>query len=261
MAGSKKQQLESAIIAIQKQHGAGVIRRANQLDRRIPQHISTGFAQLDDLTGCGGVPLGAMTLFSGHSTSGKLTVAYKTFANAQQSQKRQSVALFDFNRTADPDYLKRAGVDLSRLQIIQTDASKQSIDLLMDLIQSRKMRAVVVNGLPNLQADVLVHRYLRAKLGQLYQLLRTTNCALLWIDEPCPAWLRWLNWDRSNTVRPYVALHVELQVEEWLGYQASGKLRGYRAQARLLKSRWAHSGRSAPVEIEFNGTIKARETW
>lgn len=261
MAGSKKQRLENAIVAIQKQHGAGVIRRASQMDRRLPQHISTSFPELDDLTGCGGVPLGAMTLFSGHSTSGKLTVAFKVFATAQASQKRQSVALIDLNRTCDPDYLKRAGVDLNRLQIVQVEASKQAVDLLLDLVQSRKMRVIVVNGLPNLQADQSVNRYLNSKLGQLYQMIRTINCALLWIDEPAPAWLRWINWDRSGTVRPFVSLHIELQWEELLDYKASGKLRGYCAQARLLKSRWAHSGRSVPIAIEFNGVIKARDTW
>ena len=36
---------------------------------------------------------------------------------------------------------------------------------------------------------------------------------------------------------------------------------GYRSQARLLKSRWVYGIRSATVEIVFNGTVRAQETW
>ena len=35
----------------------------------------------------------------------------------------------------------------------------------------------------------------------------------------------------------------------------------YRAQARLLKSRWVYGIRSAPVEIVFNGVVRRRESW
>ena len=44
---------------------------------------STSFPALDAITGCQGVPLGDITLFSGRTTSGKLTLAYKTLMNAR----------------------------------------------------------------------------------------------------------------------------------------------------------------------------------
>jgi hypothetical protein len=42
----------------------------------LPPHFSTGFAQVDRLTGCDGIPCGAITLLSDYTTPGNLTVAY-----------------------------------------------------------------------------------------------------------------------------------------------------------------------------------------
>jgi RecA/RadA recombinase len=67
-----------------------------------------------------------MTLLSGRTTSGKLTVAYKVLASAQRSPHgavAYTVALFDLTRTADPDYLARCGVDLDALLVARPVAS------------------------------------------------------------------------------------------------------------------------------------------
>ena len=261
MANSKQRRLHSTLAALEQRHGPGVVRRAADVDRRLPPHIRTGFPALDELTGCGGVPLGAMTLLSGRSTSGKLTVAFKVLAHAQQHQTHRAVALLDLNHTADPDYLHRAGVDLARLQIVRPAVSRQAVDVLIDLARTRTLTALVVNGLANFQTERGVYRYLIATLGLLHRTLAAANCALLWIDDPSPPWLRRFNLDRSSPIRPYVALHVDLQWEQWLRHPTAADITGYRAQAHLLKSRWAAAGRAAPVAIEFNGTIKTRETW
>ena len=71
--------------------------------------------------------------------------------------------------------------------------------------------------------------------------------------------LRWLNLDNSSKVRWCAALHIEMQRERWL--RQGSAMVGYRSQARLLKSRWVYGIRSATVEIVFNGTVRAQETW
>src|SRR5688572_21140837 len=118
MSRGSRQRLEQAVAALEDQYGNGVLRRANELASRVA-HVPTGFAALDALTGCGGVPLGAMTLVSGVSTSGKLTIGYKVLAACQQVYPRQTVALVDLHASADPDYLVRAGVDLERLLVVR----------------------------------------------------------------------------------------------------------------------------------------------
>lgn len=259
MPRGNRQQLEQAVAALETRHGTGVIRRANEITSTVP-HIATGFATLDTLTGCGGIPLDAMTLLSGVSTSGKVTIAYKTLANAQQAYPKQVVALVDLHASADPDYLTRAGVDMDRLLLVRPSLDRQAVDLLVDLASTRKVRLMVINSLTDLQSDRLVYRHLTATLGRLQQALRATHSALIWLDHPAAPWLCLFNLDQSKSIRQFAALHLEMQLEHWLT-SAAGVLRGYAARAKLHKSRWTKAGRSAPLEIVFNGTIKARPTW
>lgn len=255
----QRQRLEQAVAAIEARHGTGVVRRAAEIVHSVP-HVATGFAAIDALTGCGGVPLGAMTLISGVYTSGKVTIAYKTLAAAQAAYPKQVVALVDLHGSADPDYLKRAGVDLARLLVVRPTRDRQAVDVLVDLASKRKVRLVVVNCLADLQQERATYRYLSAMLGRLNQALRTTHCALIWIDDPSPPWIRFFNLDESKAVRQFAALHLEVQLEHLLLSQA-GEIRGYVSRTKLHKSRWARGGRSVPLQIEFNGTIKARATW
>src|SRR4029079_1462957 len=91
--GDKTQQLGKTISMLQSRYGPRAVQPARDLPApALHPHVPTGFARLDDITGCEGVPIGAITLFTGPTTSGKLTLAYKVLANAQQrSALRQSI--------------------------------------------------------------------------------------------------------------------------------------------------------------------------
>ncbi len=154
---------------------------------RTVAHIPTGFAALDAITGCGGVPLGAFTLLSGRSTSGKLTLAYKLLANAQRPNggAPHTVGLLDLSRTADPDYVHRCGVDLAHLLVGRPPPSgAQAVHLLGDLVQHGGVRALVVDSLADLAAASEGRRSLYALLPRLSQMLRTSGAALVVLDEP-----------------------------------------------------------------------------
>lgn len=263
----KKRRLDSVAAAVQLRHGPKALRRGADAVSpptvpHIVPHIATGFHALDALTGCGGVPLGAMTLISGRSTSGKLTVAYKVLAHAQRDGRGRTaytVALLDLSRTADPDYLARCGLELNALLIGRPQPGTEMVRLLGDLLASRQVRAVVLDGLADLTAQRGAVAALNAASGKLQSLLRASSAALVVLDEPQPPWLRWLGLDAAGQVRGSAALHIEMRREQWL--RQEGVLTGYRARAQLLKSRWAHGTASAPVELVFNGTVRAQETW
>lgn len=256
---SRKQTLDQVVAALETQFGPGVLRRAADVPRHVP-HLPTGFAALDDLTGCGGLPLGAITLLTGPATSGKLTLAFKTLAAAQTAHPRQVVALVDLPHTADPDYLTRTGIDLARLLLVRPSVTPATPGLLVDLAATRRVRLVVVNSLSDLTQDRAVTHRLQADLGRLVHALRATQSALLLLDDPTAAWLRWLNLDAASRIRHFAALHLEMQLEQWLT-RPDGELCGYQARAKLHKSRWATPGRTAALAVEFNGTVKARPTW
>jgi RecA/RadA recombinase len=263
MSNLKQRKLESTAAILHERYGPQALRRASNLTAQtIPPHISTGFSALDAITGCRGVPQGDITLLSGRTTSGKLTLAYKTLMNAQcpaRNRERALVAIVDLTRSTDPDYLSRAGVDLEYSLIVRPDHGQEAVDLLLDLARTQHLRAILVDSLTDLLAARGAGRRLQAALGRLKHLLRSANCALIFVDEPSPPWQRWLNLDRSAIVRQHVALHVEMQRESWIIRQQ--EMVGYCACARVLKSRWARGFSSAPVEIQFNGAITARQTW
>lgn len=259
MSRSKKRRLESAVASIHQQHGPQALRKARDLPKqRTPPHISTTFTQLDELTGCGGIPLNAVTLLSGKTTSGKLTLAYKTLAAAQK-KRTASVAILDLNQSCDPDYLERCGIDLARLLIARPTIDKELGGLLLELVRSKQFRLLLVDHLADVQANGAAHRSLRRSLGLLNQQLQRANCGVIFMGEPSPPWQRWFNVDMSAPIRRSAGLHLELRHERWLT-QGVG-LTGYCAQARVLKSRWTPQKRSASIEIVFNGVVKARETW
>jgi len=264
MATPKRRRLESAIVAVQQRYGEQSLRRADDPAlQRIPPHISTGFGSLDALTGCKGLPLNANVLLTGRMTSGKLTVAYKALAAAQAGAGRArdaaTVAILDLARTASPDYLARCGLDVERVLIARPDSGQAAVDLALDLVRTRGVRAVLADSLAEIAAESEGARHLAANLGKLNRLLDGSGCVVMWIDEPEPAWMRLLNWDRGAALRQYTALHLSFQQEQWVE-QAKG-LAGYTAQVRLVKSRWARAGATATISILFNGTVRAQSTW
>jgi hypothetical protein len=245
---------------LQRRYGEQALRRGSDLVRPSrPPSIPTGFAGLDTLTGCGGVPLGALTLLDGRTTSGKLTLAYKVLANLHRSPSPNTAALLDLVHTGDPDYLARCDVDLARLLIVRPQSQRPAVDLLLELVQNRQIRAVVVNSLSHLVRTRPDARYFHNHLAQLNLLLRASSCALICLDEPQPPWLQWLGWQRRPQAGSWAALHIQLQREAWL--REEGRVTGYQATARLLKSRWARGGGDTAIAICFNGTVRAGRTW
>jgi RecA/RadA recombinase len=74
-----------------------------------------------------------LTLLRGRTTSGKLTLAYKTLANLHAANPAAIVAILDLAHSAHPDYLTRCGVDLARLLLLCPESSGQAVDSLLDL--------------------------------------------------------------------------------------------------------------------------------
>ena len=251
----KQQKLEQTIAVLRQRYGESILRRVGEMEQiPLPPHISTGFAPLDSLTGCGGIPLDGVTVLSGSATSGKLTIGYKILAMA-----RTTSALLDLGQSSDPDYLARCGVNLQQTVFVRPESGEQAVDLLLELVQGRQVQVVLVDSLADLMRERKALRHLNRSLPHLRQLLRGSGCAVLVMDEAHPPWLRWLGLHSSFPVEQWTDVHIELGRERWL-YQHN-RLQGYRARARLIKSRWARRGGVAALDIVFNGTVQARKSW
>lgn len=255
----RTRRLEKSIGLLQERYGVRIVQAASSLPRQTYPHVPTGFSRLDAITGCRGVPLGAITLITGRTTSGKVTLAYKVLANAQRSamQRRRGVAILDLTSTANPDYLARCGIDLEYLLFARAPSRQQAIEVIFDLARAG-LRLLLVDGLADLLRDRAAARHFDAQLPELKILLASLPCAVIFLDETQPPWLRWLQL-KSSAIAHCAALHIDLKREQWI--ERARELVGYRANAEVVKSRWAPSGQMAPLEIVFNGTVHARETW
>ncbi len=264
MDDTKRKHLNVTVTNLKRRWGvrAVVSAREVQPETRV---VSTCFPKLDRLLGIGGVPLSAITFFRGQATSGKLTLGYKILRSAQHASATPrtpplpSVAILDLNMSSDPDYVTRCGIDLDHLLLVRPSSGKQAIDVLIDLVRSRQFRAILLDSLPDLNADPATARYFDRLLPQLSLFLKTASCALIILDESQPPWLESLSGNRSSAIYHYASLHMEFQRERWI--EAEGELRGYLVQARIVKSHHARSGQVAHIAIEFNDTVRARDAW
>lgn len=246
---------------MERRWGSKVVIPARAISRNVAG-LSTGFETLDELTGTGGIPLHAITLLAGGATSGKLTVAYKILVQAQNNaltERRRSVGILDLGGSTDPDYLVRAGVNLDRVLLVRPQMAKQALQVLLDLVRSRELRAILVDSLPDHTIDPEAAGAVEQMLPQVNLALKNADCALLLLDEPQPAWLPLIATGASRAVRHYASLHIEFTREGWI--ESDNELTGYRVQARLLKLRAQRNAEMAPISIVFDQTVRARKTW
>lgn len=238
----------------------------------LPDSVSTGFESLDQITGCSGIPQGHITLLSGQTTSGKLTLAFKILANAQQININKGaarlVALVDLNQTADPDYLSRCQIDLDRLIVAYPLPKLDTVQLLFDLAETSEIGVIVVDGISNLQQVRGAMPLLNNHSSQLAQALHISKSTMIFVNEAKPSGNKLslprlvrqtLRLGLSPELHLAAGLHIMLHRERWL-YQ-SGQLIGYQAVANIKKSRWHAPKRRTSIAIEFNGTVKAAPTW
>ncbi len=100
----------------------GFVRPATHLpDRRHPELVSTGVAELDELVG--GFPRGALNELCGPASSGRTTAMLAALAAITRAQEH--CALIDVSDTFDPASAVIAGVDLKRLLWIRCNSIPQ----------------------------------------------------------------------------------------------------------------------------------------
>jgi archaellum biogenesis ATPase FlaH len=258
---NRKRRLESTVAALQQQHGSQIIHKGIGERAPRPEALKTGFDQLDELTGCKGIPVGALTLISGKGTNGKTTIAYKLLAKTQRTKagKALKVALVDLQGLANPDYLVRCGIDIDRIDVARIAPSAKAVHLILDLVRSGQYRLIVVDSLTALTTDSKAMKALRTALRRLPTLLRAATCAMVLLDDPTALWSRSSNRDTQYDSWQSIDMHLDLRRERWIKRDES--FIGYASRVELKRSRWATSSASVVVEITFNGTVKAGRTW
>jgi hypothetical protein len=136
--------------------------------------VATGLESLDRLLE-GGLPRGAITLITGLSGMGRMTIAAR--AMAVETRGEHAVAWVDGKGTAYPPALALEGVDLSRLLMVRGD--ERAVNAAHQIIDSGAFGVVVASGLDPFLSPSSIRRIQTASEGR-------SVCTIL-IVEPTAA--------------------------------------------------------------------------
>jgi recombination protein RecA len=136
--------VQAAILAIEKQFGAGSIMKLGSAERQHVDSIPTGSIALDLALGVGGIPRGRITEVFGPESSGKTTLCQHVIAEAQ---RLGGIAAFiDVEHALDPAYARACGVNVDELLVSQPDTGEQALEITETLIRSGGVDVVVVDS-------------------------------------------------------------------------------------------------------------------
>lgn len=106
---------------------------------------STGLPFLDASLG-GGFPKGAVVQIYGWESSGKTTLTLQAIAEAQRQEPTRKVAYFDIDRTLNPQYAIKLGVDPNRFDYYQPDTIEDCWNEVFDLLEGDRPSIIVIDS-------------------------------------------------------------------------------------------------------------------
>jgi recombination protein RecA len=240
MTSTRQRKLAALVARLQVQYGPRALHKA-ALTAEPAATLSTTFPDLDAALG-GGLPRGRLTEILGQVTSGKLTLAAKTLAAAQQ-EPGALVAWFDLPRTCDPDYLHRCGLDLDRLLVVRPRDGAEGLALTLHLVESHTLAALVFDGTAELrQADPAT---VAGALEHLATVVTQTPTAVIFLTEPHA---------QARTLAHVATVRLALRREAWL--TRGPDVCGYAGQVEISKHKLGRAGAVVPLQITFNGTVR-----
>jgi recombination protein RecA len=246
----RRQQLETAVSGIQRRYGCLALVHGKPPagighDGVFP-HIPTGFPQLDEASGIGGLAKGRVTELIGPATSGKTTLALQFLAAAQANGSQ--VGYLDQACFFDPDYAHQCGVDLARLLVIAPHDWREALAMAEALVGSGGLSALVFDGLDALWSDADAAPPIAACLNRLAAPLARSGTALVFLHTPATGGSPAL-----SALAHHATLRLGVTRELWL--RRSGDVQGYQARVEVLKNRLGPAGRVVALTIVCIGTV------
>jgi hypothetical protein len=230
--------LQQVIALLRQRWGADVLQSLSEL--RPAAHLPTGFAALDEVLSGAGLPCGAITHLSGKPTSGMVTLALKTMAQAQ-SLGYAAVAI-DLTRTLDLDYASRCGVNLDRLALVWPRPPLIGLDIVHD-IAMQNIAAVFLFDATTAEVSLSDLDQLNRSLRRVKAVLADTPAVLLCLtkdeDHPC-----------TLVISSVAALQLGVMRIRWLHHPRD--VAGYEMQIAVRKDQHGQPGRSVTVTVKLD---------
>jgi len=154
--------LTDLIKEINKSYGGAAIRFAS--DMPVMPRISTGIFSLDAFIG-GGIPMGKVMLLYGPEHSGKTTIALKTVANAQRTDREtfeplrdgkrpngdrgvpMNVLYVDSEGRLNLEWMTTLGVDTGKMLLQEAVFQEQAYDTIFAALNTGEIDVIVVDSI------------------------------------------------------------------------------------------------------------------
>lgn len=244
MANKRQQSLEFTLANLQKRWGSDAVWKLKSVTPlKSVQPISTGFSTLDEALGIGGIPRSCISEIGGAPTSGTTTLALNVAASAQKAG--EVIVYVEMERSLDPDYMTRSGIDLEKLLVVMPSSKEKTLSIVYDLVTSRRLGVVIINSSADFWVDTMAQNGLYGALSRLAIAVRKSSCALLFLN--CLA--RANSASSSTLLSSYADLRLWAKKKGWL--QSNGEVVGYEVQVSILKNKLAPAGRKATISVMF----------
>ncbi|WP_119069176.1 hypothetical protein [Aggregatilinea lenta] len=239
MRADRQQRLQQVMADLQHQWGPNALYQLVRTEA--PLGLSTGFPDLDKLTGSGGIARGRITEIRGVPTSGMLTLALGTVVSAQAGG--DYAAYLDLSRTFNPVFAEQRGVALDRLIVVWPPTPGQALDIAYGLTAQRVVGLLVVDAVNDLLDAKLS---LSASLRQITSALAASPTALLFLttlypDRPEPV---------DQALAYYASLRLELRRTGWK--RRRGHIVGYTTCATVQKNKLASPGQHTSLHFTLS---------
>lgn len=249
----------------------------------VSEWIPTGSRWLDSIICRGklaGIPVGKVSELAGLEGSGKSYMAAQIAANAQKIGI--DVIYFDSESAIDPEFMKKAGCDMSRILYVQAENVEYVLESIEDLLKNNQNRMLFIwdsmaltpsktdlDGDFDPQSSMAVKPRILAKgLSKLIQPIANSQSTLLVLNQ-LKTNLQVQNIKYATDSERYTtpggkALSYAYSLRIWLtGRKAKDSYvldeRGYKigseVKARLEKSRFGTAGRECLFKIMWGGAI------
>jgi recombination protein RecA len=216
--------------------------------------LSTGFANIDDMLGIGGLPAGRVVEMLGAPGSGKTTLALH-FAAAAQEQGA-TVVYVDVERSLDGAWAAACGVNLNDLILLAPNSGAEAMAMVEALLRTYSVDLVVIDSAAALVSDreletsledmpwELQSDFLANAVRRLSTHAKPAGCCVLFLNQ-----LRQSpHGDRAPTGAggPGLALQSAIRIRiDWARKIQGGSY----VRLSTLKNRLAEPNREAELEL------------
>jgi len=185
--------MDEIINVLNKKYGVNTIIRASDAKGVEIKFISTGAFALDFGLG-GGLPENRIIEIRGPFSSFKSTISLYAAKNFLRKYPEGIVIYLDLEKSFDRKYARRIGVDLKRVYIVNNDTGEQAVNVLDDLMQTKKDTLAILDSVAALipAAEIVAdfeqqHMGLQARLVNKLMRVATARLKRDMYDDDAPS--------------------------------------------------------------------------